>query len=376
MHYLDYAATAPVRPEVTEAMLIHLTKAWGNPSSIYSLGREARKGIDEAREKLARAVGSSPEEIVFTGSGTEAGNLAVKGIANVHKNGHILVSAIEHHAILDSAKSLAKQGFEIEMLPVDKLGVVTAESVEQRLRADTILVCVMLANNEIGTIQPLQEIAMVCNAQGVTTFTDAVQAFGKVFVDVKDLGVDLAAFSAHKIGGAKGTGALYVRRGIKLDPVTHGGGQERGRRSGTENVAGIAGFGVAAELVTHELESEPQRWLQLRTELQERLLSIEGVRLNGHPKNRLPHNLHISIKKVTGSDVLLMLDGKGICASTGSACQSGSAEPSYVLAACGVQRAWAEGALRFTVGRDTTRQDIDAAADALEPIIERLRQFA
>jgi cysteine desulfurase len=379
VHYLDHAATSPVLPEVREAMLPFLDDRWGNPSSIYATGREARKGVDEAREKLALAIGSAPEEVVFTGSGTEADNLAVKGAAwaNEAKGKHILLPKIEHHAVLDSAEWLGDRGFEIEFLPTDEHGVVAPQTVADRLRDATILVCVMLANNEIGTIEPVAEIAQLCRDRGVTTFTDAVQALGKIHVDVKAIGVDLAAFSAHKIGGPKGTGALYVRRGVKVVPHTHGGGQERGRRSGTENPAGAVGFATAAEIVTDEIETQAPRWRALRDRLQTGLTErIADIRLNGHPTKRLPHNLNVSVRGVVGEDVLLMLDAMGICASTGSACQSGSVEPSYVLGACGVPREWAQGALRFTVGRDTTDTDVDAVLEALPKIVDRVRSFA
>lgn len=379
MHYLDYAATAPILPQVREAMLPYLEERWGNPSSIYAVGREARKGVDEAREQIALAVGAAPEELVFTGGGTEAGNLAVKGAAWAaeERGRHILLPRIEHHAVLDSAEWLAGRGFDVEHVPVDGAGLVDADAVIDRIRDDTTLVCLMLANNEIGTIEPVAEVAAACRERGVTTFTDAVQALGKIPVDVKELGVDLAAFSAHKIGGPKGTGALYVRRGTKLVPTSHGGGQERGRRSGTENPAGVVGFGAAAGVVTDELGSEPARWRGLRDRLWAGISSrIDGVRLNGHPDLRLPHNLHVSVDGVVGEDVLLMLDAAGVCASTGSACQSGSVEPSYVLGACGVPKRWALGALRFTVGRATTEDDLDAALEALVASVERLRSFA
>src|ERR671922_780035 len=285
MHYLDYAATAPVLPEVREAMLPYLTERWGNPSSIYAVGREARKGIDEAREKVAFAIGASPEELVFTGGGTEADNLAVKGAAwaQEHEGRHILLPKIEHHAVLDSAEWLGDRGFDIEFFPVDFAGMVDADAVADRIRDDTILVALMLANNEIGTIEPVAAVAAICRDRGVLTFTDAVQALGKIPVDVKELGVDLAAFSAHKIGGPKGTGALYVRRGVKLVAHTHGGGQERGRRSGTENPAGVVGFGAAAEIVTNELEEQAPRWRALRDALWAGIQdAIDEVQLNGH----------------------------------------------------------------------------------------------
>ena len=381
MHYLDYAATAPILPQVREAMLPFLDDRWGNPSSIYAVGREARKGVDEAREKLALGIGASPEEIVFTGGGTEADNLAVKGAAWAHESSgrggrHILLPRIEHHAVLDSATWLGERGFEIEYVPVDEAGIVSTDAVTDRIRDDTILVCLMLANNEIGTIEPGAEVAAVCRDRGVLCFTDAVQALGKIPVDVKALGVDLAAFSAHKIGGPKGTGALYVRRGVKLAAHTHGGGQERGRRSGTENPAGVVGFGAAAEIVTNELDAQAPRWRTLRDELWRGLQEqIAEVRLNGHPTERLPHNLNVSIRGVVGEDILLMLDAKAICASTGSACQSGSVEPSYVLGACGIPKVWAQGALRLTVGRETTDEDVTAVLTELPPIVERVRSF-
>jgi cysteine desulfurase len=251
------------------------------------------------------------------------------------------------------------------------------DDVRERLRDDTALVCVMTVNNEIGTIEPVAEIAAACRERGALFFTDAVQALGKISVDVKAWDCDLAAFSAHKIGGPKGTGALYVRRGVKLVPHTHGGGQERGRRSGTENPAGIVGFGAGAELVASELETQPIRWQRLRDRLWEGLRErVADLRLNGHATQRVPHNLNVSVKGVVGEDVLLMLDAEGICASTGSACQSGSVEPSYVLSACGVPKQWAQGALRFTVGRETTDADVDAVLDKLPPIVERLRGFS
>ncbi len=379
MHYLDYAATAPVLPEVRDAMLPYLTEAWGNPSSVYAVGREARKGIDEARETFARSIGARPEEVVFTGGGTEADNLAVKGAAwaGADRGRHVLISPIEHHAVGDSAEWLEGQGFEVEELPVDADGLVDPEAVAERIRDETALVALMLVNNEIGTIEPVEEVARICRERGVLCFTDAVQALGKIPVDVTDLGVDLAAFSAHKIGGPKGTGALYVRRGVKLVPHTHGGGQERGRRSGTENVAGIVGLGEAARVVTAELDTAPERWRELRDRLHSGLLErIDDVRLNGHATRRVPHNLNVSFKGIVGEDVLLMLDAKGICASTGSACQSGSVEPSFVLKACGIPAEWANGALRFTVGRRTTDEDVDAVCEHLPPIVERLRSFA
>jgi len=360
-------------------MLPYLTDVWGNPSSIYGPGRRARQGVDEARERLASAVGCAPEELVFTGGGTEAGNLAVKGTAWVlrDRGRHVLLPALEHHAVLDSADWLGTQGFEVEHIPVDATGRVDPDEVARRLRDDTVLVALMLVNNEIGTVQPVAEVAALCREHGVLTYTDAVQALGKIPVDVRELGVDLAGFSAHKVGGPKGVGALYVRRGTKLVPVLHGGGQERGRRSGTENVAGIVGFGVAAETVVRDLPHQAPRWMQLRDGMWERLSeSIPDIRRNGHPTHRVPHNLHVSIRSVVGEDVLLMLDAAGICASTGSACQSGSPEPSYVLAACGVAREWAAGALRFTVGRDTTEADIDAVCAELPKAVERLRSFA
>lgn len=379
MHYLDYAATAPILPQVREAMLPFLDDRWGNPSSIYAVGREARKGVDEAREKLAMAIGAPPEEIVFTGGGTEADNLAVKGAAWAMeaKGRHILLPRIEHHAVLDSASWLGAHGFEVEYLPVDESGMVDPADVAVRLRDDSTLVCLMFVNNEIGTIEPVADVAAICRERGVLFFTDAVQALGRIRLDVKALDVDLAAFSAHKIGGPKGTGALYVKRGVKLIPHTHGGGQERGRRSGTENPAGVVGFGVAAEVVTTELEDQVPRWRELRDRLWKGIEEAIGdVRLNGHPTERVPHNLNVSIHGVIGEDVLLMLDAKGIYASTGSACQSGSVEPSYVLSACGVPKQWGQGALRLTVGRGTTDEDVDAVLEALPPIVERLRSFS
>lgn len=383
MRYLDYAATTPVLDEVVEAMLPYLRATFGNPSSVYGVGRDAKKGLEEARERMAQAIGAAPGEIVFTAGGTEADNLALKGAAfrarSLRANGnHIITTAVEHHAVLHSAEWLEKQGFRVTFLPVDAEGIVDLDALASALSAETVLVSIMLANNEVGTIQPLQEALRITRGRSRALFhTDAVQALGKVLVNLEELQVDLASFAAHKIGGPKGTGALYVRRKTQLEPILHGGGQERDLRSGTPNVAGIVGMGTAAGIAAADVLEETVRLSALRDRLQSGILAaIEGVFVNGAGAPRVPGTVNVCIDGVEGESLLLMLDAKGIAASSGSACTSGSLEPSHVLMAMGVRPELAHGSLRLSLGRATTSEDVDAVLEDLPPIVERLRAIA
>jgi cysteine desulfurase len=383
VRYLDYAATTPVLDEVVEAMLPYLRGTFGNPSSVYGVGRDAKKGLEEARERMAAAVGAVPSEIVFTAGGTEADNLALKGGAfrarSMRRNGnHIITTAVEHHAVLHSAEWLEKQGFRVTFLPVDAEGVVDLDALASALGPETVLVSIMLANNEVGTLQPLEEALRITREGSRALFhTDAVQALGKVPFNLEELGVDMASFAAHKVGGPKGSGALYVRRKTALEPVLHGGGQERDLRSGTPNVAGIVGMAVAAEIAAGEVPEEAARLSQLRDRLQEGILAaIGGVKVNGAGAARVPGTVNVCIDGVEGESLLLMLDARGIAASSGSACTSGSLEPSHVLMAMGVRPELAHGSLRLSLGRATTAEDVDAVLEVLPPVVERLRSIA
>lgn len=377
--YLDYAATTPVRPEVVAAMLPYLGDIFGNPSSIHSYGQEARAAVEEARSKVAALVGARDEEIVFTASGTESDNSAVKGIAfaNEAKGNHIITSAIEHHAVMEPCKFLEKRGFRVTYLPVDKYGLVDPDQVRKAITGKTILVSIMHANNEIGTIEPVAEIGRITRELGVYFHTDAVQTAGHIPVDVKELGVNLLSLSAHKFYGPKGVGALYIRKGTRIEPFIHGGEQERRRRASTENVAGIVGLGKAAELSLPEIDEEAVRLTILRDRLINGLLEkIDHINLNGHPRLRLPNNVSLSVDYVEGESMLLNLDMSGICASTGSACSSASLEPSYVLLALGLSHEQAHGSLRFTMGKWTTDEDIDRVLEVLPPVVAKLRAMS
>lgn len=377
--YLDHSATTPVHPEVIEAMAKCLSSNWGNPSSIHAFGREARRDVEKARAQVAELVGAKPEEIYFTSGGTEADNLALIGIAlaNGQKRRHIITSAIEHHAVLHTCEFLEKNGFKVTYLPVDEFGRVRLADVEEALTEETLLISVMHANNEVGTIQPIAEISRLARAKGVYVHTDAVQTLGKIPVNVNNLGVDLMSLSGHKIYGPKGIGCLYIKKGTWIHPTTFGGGQENNRRAGTENVPGIVGFGQAAELAGQSLESEAARLKSLRDRLEQGILAtIPHVKLNGHPTERLPGHLNVSIEYVEGESLLLSLDLKGIAASSGSACTSGSLEPSHVLMAMGLSPATAHGSLRLTLGRENTEEDIDYVLRELPPIVERLREMS
>jgi cysteine desulfurase len=377
--YLDYAATTPVHPDVLEAMRPYFTESFGNPSTIYSYGQEARGAVEEARAGVAGLIGSRPEEIVFTSGGTEADNYALEGAAyaNEKRGNHIITSAIEHHAVLETCKFLEKRGFSVTYLPVDGYGLVDPDAVKKAITPKTILVSVMHANNEVGTIEPLSEISKITREAGVLFHTDAVQTAGHIPIDVNALGVDLLSMSAHKLYGPKGVGALYIRKGKSLVSFMHGGEQEKRRRAGTENVPGIVGFGKAAELVRTEMLPEAKRLTGLRDKLIAGLLKrIDYTRLNGHPVKRLPNNVNLSIDFVEGESMCLNLDMEGICASTGSACSSGSLEASHVLLAMGLRHEQAHGSLRFTLGKWTTDDEIDKVVTSLSSTVTKLRAMS
>lgn len=381
MHYLDHAATTPVLPEVKEAMLGALDDDFGNPSSVHSFGRRAKATVEDARDRVATAIGASPAEVVFTAGGTEADNLALKGAAAKLKgNGnHVVVSAFEHHAVLDAARWLKTQGFEVTTVPVTPAGQVDPVTVAEAVRPSTVLVSVMAVNNEIGTIQDVTRIAELVHERNPHTLvhTDAVQALGNVPVDVHAWGVDLASFAAHKLGGPKGVGALFVRTSVPVEPTIHGGGQERGLRSGTLNVSGIAGFGVAAEVAAKEVDEKRERVGELR----DRLLAgvreiVPDVVVNGSLDNRVAGNLNLCIPKTDGETLLLLLDQAGIACSSGSACASGALDPSHVLLAVGISKDLAKGSLRFSLGRASVPEDVDAVLDALPEVVARARRAA
>ncbi len=377
--YLDYAATTPVHPDVTKAMLPYLTDAFGNPSSLYSYGQEAKGAIEEARAKVADLIGAQDEEIVFTGSGTEADNFAIKGVAfaNESKGNHIITSTIEHHAVIETCKFLERRNFSVTYLPVDEYGLVDPRDVKKYITDKTILISVMHANNEVGTIEPIAEIGKVAKEAGIYFHTDAVQTVGHIPVDVNELGVDLLSISAHKLYGPKGIGALYIKKGTKLIPFMHGGGQERRRRASTENVPGIVGLGTAAELARQGVSQEAQHLTRLRNQFIKGLLErIDHIRLNGHPLKRLPNNINVSVDFVEGESMLLNLDLESICASTGSACSSSSLEPSHVLLAMGLSHEQAHGSLRFTLGKWTTEEEIGQVLEVLPRIVAKLRAMS
>jgi len=377
--YLDHSATTPVRPEVLEAMLPFLQGRFGNPSSLHSWGREAKKALEEAREQVAALIGARPEEIVFTSGGTEADNLAITGAAyaNARKGKHIIISSIEHHAALDTAAHLQKQGFKVTFLPVTAEGLVRVEDVAEAITGETILISVMHANNEVGTIQPIAEIGRLAKEKGIVFHSDAVQSAGKIPINVDELGVDLLSLSAHKIYGPKGVGALYVRKGTRLEPILHGGAQERKRRPGTENMPGIVGFGKAAELARQEMAGEAERLRKLRDKLLDGIVArIPHVIITGHRWQRLPNHASVCVKYVEGESMLLSLDMQGVAASSGSACTSGSLDPSHVLLAMGLPHEVAHGSLRLTLGRENTEEDIDYVLEVLPPIVERLRAMS
>jgi len=377
--YLDHAATTPVKPEVLEEMLPYFTNKFGNASSIYSIGRESKKAIEEARERVAKALGAMPREIFFTGSGSEADNWAIKGVAyaNKAKGNHIITTAIEHHAVLHTCQYLESDGFEVTYLPVDENGLISPEQVRKAIKPSTTLITIMFANNEIGTIQPIAEIGKIAKEHNIYFHTDAVQAVGNIPINVNELNVDLLSLSAHKFYGPKGVGALYIRKGVKITNFLHGGAQERGRRASTENVAGIVGLGKAIELATNNIEQYNKKLIELRDRtIEEITKKVPFVKLNGDRYKRLPGNVNFSFQFIEGESLLLMLDMKGIAASSGSACTSGSLDPSHVLLAIGLDHETAHGSLRITFGEENTHEDVDYLMEVLPAIVQRLREMS
>ena len=375
--YMDHSATTPVRAEVIEAMLPCFGQDFGNASSVHAVGRRAHEALEGARDTVATSIGASPEEIIFTAGGTEADNLAIKGVAAVARKRHVITSAIEHHAVLNACTALEKQGFEVTRLPVDAHGLVAPQSLADALREDTCLVTVMLANNEVGTIEPVRELAALAADAGVPFHTDAVQALGKIPVDVCELGVDMLAISAHKFYGPKGVGALYVRKGTRIRPTQHGGHHERGLRAGTENVAGVVGMARALELACTEMGEQSERLRLLSDELASGLMErVPNCRLNGHPERRLPHLVNLSFENVEGESLLMSLDAEGVAVSTGSACTSGTLEPSHVLTSMGIPPEKSHGSLRLSLGRDNTSAEVAYVLEKLPPIVARLRQMS
>lgn len=376
--YLDNAATTAVSQPVMEAMLPYYMQVYGNPSSIHSTGRDAKKAVERARRQVASALGCSAQEIYFTAGGSESDNWALKGAAFAHqeKGRHIITTQIEHHAILHTCQWLETQGWQVTYLPVDADGFVTAQQVENALRPDTVLVSVMAANNEIGTLEPVAEIGALCHERGVLFHTDAVQAVGAIPLDVEALHADMLSLSAHKFHGPKGIGALYIRKGVKIDPLIHGGAQERGHRAGTENLPGIVGLGKAIELAEEGLAENAARMTFLRNRLVSGLTeAIPDMRINGTMDKRLPNNVNVSFAGIEGEAVLLRLDLEGIAASSGSACTAGSLDPSHVLTAIGLTRDEAKGSLRLTLGTDTTQEDVDEVVKKLPGIVASLREM-
>jgi len=377
--YMDHSATTYVRKEVLDAMIPYYTEFFGNPSSIYSITRVTKKAIDTAREQVAKALGAEPDEIYFTSGGSESDNWAIKGIAwaNRKKGNHIITSSIEHHAVLHTCQYLEKEGFTVTYLPVDQYGLVDPAELEKAITDQTILVTIMYANNEIGTIEPVAELGAIARKHKIPFHTDAVQVIGNVPVDVKVQNIDLLSLSAHKFYGPKGVGALYIRKGTKIDNLIHGGGQERRRRAGTENIAGIVGLGKAIELATADIEGHNKKIRALRDRLMKGILDkIPDSHLNGHPEKRLPGNINISFKFIEGEGILLWLDDEGICASTGSACTSGSLEPSHVLLATGLPVEISHGSLRLTLGNVNTDADVDFVLEVLPKVVSRLREMS
>jgi cysteine desulfurase len=377
--YMDYSATTYVRPEVVEEMLPYFTEKFGNPSSFYGISRETKRAIDKAREQVAKALNCLPDEVYFTGGGSEADNWAIKGIASAHKNkgNHIITTKIEHHAVLHTCEYLEKNGFDVTYLDVDEEGFIKLDDLKNAITDKTILVSIMFANNEIGTIQPIKEIGEICREKKVFFHTDAVQAVGNVPVDVKEMNIDMLSLAGHKIYGPKGIGVLYIKKGIKIDNLIHGGGQERNRRAGTENIAAIVGLGKAIELATDNLEAHMTKLTALREKLTDGLLKIPYTRLNGpRGDKRLPGNVNVCFRFIEGESILLSLDFKGVCASSGSACTSGSLDPSHVLLSIGLPHEIAHGSLRLSMGEGSSEEDVDYVLEVVPPIIERLRNMS
>jgi len=377
--YLDYAATTPCDTEVIKAMEPYFLEKFGNASSIHSYGQEAKKAVEDSRQTLASFLGADPSEIVFTSGGTESNNFAIKGVAYAleKKGNHIITTAIEHHAVIEPCKFLEKRGFNVTYVPVDKYGLVSHEDIKRAITDKTILICVMHANNEIGTIQPVAEIGKIAREKGIYFHTDAVQTVGHIPVNVNELNVNLLSLSAHKFYGPKGVGALYIRKGTRIETFLHGGDQEKARRASTHNTSGIAGLGKAIELCQDKMEQEAKYQMALRDKLIKEIPhKISEVYLNGHPTQRLPNNVNFSIKYIEGESILLNLDMLGIACSTGSACTSSSLEPSHVLLAIGLAHEMAHGSLRITLGRWTQEEDINYLLENLPGIVEKLRAMS
>lgn len=376
--YLDNSATTKVSDEVISAMLPYFTEKYGNPSSLHTSGREAREAIETARNKIAGTIGANPAEIVFTSGGTESDNIAIIGgaLANRKKGNHIITSAIEHPAVLETCRHLEKEGFKVTYVPVDPDGILKLDELEKAITAETTLITVMHVNNEIGTIQPIKEIGKIAREKDIYFHTDAVQSFGKIPVNVEDLGVDMLALSGHKIHGPKGVGVLYLRKGTPVRSLTFGGGHERGVRSGTENVSGIVGMAKACELAARDFDRNVEHMTRLRDRLMDGLLKIEHCRLNGSRKNRSPNNVNISYSFVEGESMVLLLDMKGIEVSTGSACSSKKLEASHVLLSCGLDPETAHGSLRMTNSKYNTEEEIDYVIETLPGIVSRLREMS
>ena len=379
MIYLDNAATTRTAPEVVEAMLPYFTEQYGNPSAIYSLGSAGKKAINEARRTIAAAIGAKPEEIYFTAGGTEADNWALKAAAEccAGKGRHIITTKIEHHAVLHACGYLEKNGYEVTYLDVDRDGILDPEALKEAIRPDTVLISVMFANNEIGTIQPIREIGAIARERGILFHTDAVQAFGQIPIDVEEMHIDMLSASAHKLNGPKGTGMLYIRSGLKIRSFIHGGAQEKGVRAGTENVPGIVGFAAAVRRALSRMEEKAGRERELRDYLIRRIEGeIPCCRLNSHREKRLPGNVNISFRFIEGESLLIMLDMRGVCASSGSACTSGSLDPSHVLLAIGLEHEEAHGSLRMTLSEENTQEELDEVVGHLAEIVQRLRDMS
>lgn len=377
--YLDHAATTPTRKEVADAMYPYFTEKFGNPSSIYGIAAQNKNAISQARETIAKTLNAKPEEIYFTAGGTEADNWAIKSVAEVYKQkgNHIITTKIEHHAVLHTCQYLEKNGLEVTYLDVDENGKIKLEQLEKAIRPTTILISVMFANNEIGTIEPIKEIGKIAKSHDILFHTDAVQAYGQLPIDVDEYQIDMMSASGHKLNGPKGIGFLYIRKGLKVGPFIHGGAQERRRRAGTENVPGIVGLGKAVELAFADMEERRKKETELRDYLMDRIMSeVPYVRVNGDRTDRLPNNVNMSFQFIEGESLLIMLDMKGICASSGSACTSGSLDPSHVLLAIGLPHEIAHGSLRMTLGFENTKEDIDFTIDVIKGIVEKLRNMS
>lgn len=377
--YLDNAATTRTSQEVVDAMLPYFTESYGNPSSIYELGQRSKEAITKAREEIAKVIGAKTEEIYFTAGGSEADNWAIKAAYEAYKNkgNHIITTKIEHHAVLHTCQYLEKQGAKVTYLDVDENGLIDLEQLQKAITPETILITIMFANNEIGTIEPVKEIGMIAKEHGILFHTDAVQAFGQVPIDVDEMNIDMLSSSAHKINGPKGIGCLYIRKGVKIRSFIHGGAQERKRRAGTENVPGIVGYGVAARMAAETIEARTRKEQELRDYFIRRVLDeVPYTRLNGDPEKRLPNNANFSFRFIEGESLLIMLDMKGIAGSSGSACTSGSLDPSHVLLAIGLPHEIAHGSLRLTLGADTTKEDLDYTLEQIKEIVAKLRNLS